>query len=238
MRISIVLLLGILGFSSCIAADSPVQESLTLDAALLAVLENNPVLLAGDYQARAAAARIRQAQQSTSVQVKLELENFAGSGDFSGDDLLETTLSLGKVLELGNKADLRGEVAHNEAALLENERDAERLDLLAEATRRFIHVVVDQERLKIARDKLPVAERTAVIVDDGVIPNRTSPVLVPRCSIYTRLNPLEPWYSCWSAIRIWHAMPASSVSPRHACNWSNHVAGWISNFQAVCAISI
>ena len=38
MRIGIVLLLGITGFSSCIAADSPVQESLTLDAALLAVL--------------------------------------------------------------------------------------------------------------------------------------------------------------------------------------------------------
>ena len=166
MRIGIVLLLGITGFSSCIAADSPVQESLTLDAALLAVLEKNPVLLAGDYQARAAAARIRQAQQSTPVQVKLELENFAGSGDFSGDELLETTLSLGKVLELGNKAGLRGEVAHNEAALLGNERDAERLDLLAEATRRFIHVVVDQERLKIARDKLAVAERTAVIVDE------------------------------------------------------------------------
>jgi cobalt-zinc-cadmium efflux system outer membrane protein len=168
MRICIVLLLSILGFGSCIAADSPVQESLTLDEALLAVLENNPVLQAGDYQARAAAARIRQAQQSTPVQVKLELENFAGSGDFSGDELLETTLSLGKVLEPGNKANLRGEVAHNEAALLGNERDAERLDLLAEATRRFIHVVVDQERLKVARDKLAVAERTATIVDERV----------------------------------------------------------------------
>ena len=168
MRICIVLLLGILGFGSCFAAELPAQDPLTFDEALLAVLENNPVLLAGDYQAQAAAARIRQAQQSTPVQVKLELENFAGSGVFSDDNLLETTLSLGKVLELGNKADLRGEVAHNEGALLGNERDAERLDLLAEAARRFIHVVVDQERLKIARDKLALAERTAAIVDERV----------------------------------------------------------------------
>ena len=168
MRICTVLLLGTLGFSSCFAAEPSAQDPLNFDKALLAVLENNPVLLAGDYQAQAAAARIRQAQQSTPVQVKLELENFAGSGIHSGDDLLETTLSLGKVLELGNKADLRGEVAHNEAALLGNERDAERLDLLAEATRRFIHVVVDQERLKIARDKLVLAERTATIVDERV----------------------------------------------------------------------
>ena len=168
MRIWIALTFGILGFCSNIAAEPLERDTLTLDEALVAVLENNPMLLAGDYQAQAAAARIRQAQQSTPVQVKLELENFAGSGQFSGDDLLEATLSLGKVLELGNKAGLRGEIARNEATLLGNEKDAERLDLLAEAARRFIHVVVDQERLKIARDKLVLAKRTAAIVGERV----------------------------------------------------------------------
>ena len=168
MRIWFALTFGILGFCSNIAAEPLEQDILTLDEALVAVLENNPMLLAGDYQAQAAAARIRQAQQSTPVQVKLELENFAGSGQFSGDDLLEATLSLGKVLELGNKAGLRGEIARNEATLLGNEKDAERLDLLAEAARRFIHVVVDRERLKIARDKLVLAKRTAAIVGERV----------------------------------------------------------------------
>ena len=168
MHIWIGLLFGTLGFSSSFAAEPPVQSPLTLDEALVVVLENNPVLLAGDYQAQATAAKIRQAKQSTPVNVTLELENFAGSGRFSGDDLLEATLSLGKVLELGNKAGLRGDIARNEAALLGNEQDAERLDLLAEAARRFIHVVVDQERLKIARDKLALAKRTAAIVDKRV----------------------------------------------------------------------
>ena len=168
MRIWIILLLGILGLSSSFAAGPRVQSPLTLDEALVAVLENNPVLLAGDYQAQAAAAKIRQAKQSTPVKAKLELENFAGSGEFSGDDLLEATLSLGKVLELGNKAGLRGDIARNEAALLGNEQDAERLDLLVEAARRFVQVVVDQERLKIARDKLALAKRTAAIVDERV----------------------------------------------------------------------
>ena len=168
MRIWIILVLGVLGFSRSFAAEPPVQGPLTLDQALVAVLENNPKLLASDYQAQAAAAKIRQARQSTPVNVKLELENFAGSGEFSGDDLLETTLSFGKVLELGNKVDLRGDIARNEAALLGNEQDAERLDLLAEAARRFVHVVVDQERLKIARDKLALAKRTAAVVDERI----------------------------------------------------------------------
>lgn len=168
MQIWIVLLFGTLGFSSSFSAEPPVQSPLTLDEALVVVLENNPVLLAGDYQAQATAAKIRQAKQSTPVNVTLELENFAGSGRFSGDDLLEATLSLGKVLELGNKAGLRGDIARNEAALLGNEQDAERLDLLAEATRRFVHVVVDQERLTIAREKLTVAKDTAAIVDQRI----------------------------------------------------------------------
>jgi cobalt-zinc-cadmium efflux system outer membrane protein len=168
MRIWIVLALGIPGFCSRFAAESLKQGPLTLDEALIAVLEHNPMLMASDYQAQAAAARIRQAQQSTPVQVKLELENFAGSGEFSGDDLLETTLSFGKVLELGNKTGLRGDIARNEATLLGDEKDAKRLDLLAEAARRFIHVVVDQERLKIAHDKKLLAKRTAAIVSERV----------------------------------------------------------------------
>jgi cobalt-zinc-cadmium efflux system outer membrane protein len=168
MRIWIALAFAFPVFCGSVAADARAQSTITLDEALVAVLENNPKLKAGDYQAEAAAARIREAQQSTPVQVKLELENFAGSGDFSGDDRLETTLSLAKVLEPGNKAGLRGDIALSEATLINNEKDAERLDLLAEATRRFIHVVVDQERLKIAQDKQRLARRTAEIVDKRV----------------------------------------------------------------------
>jgi cobalt-zinc-cadmium efflux system outer membrane protein len=168
MRIWIALTLGVLGFGRCFAGQPPVEASLTLDETLLAVLENSPVLLAGDYQARASAEKIRQAQQSTPLHLKLQVENFAGSGEFSGDDLLEATLSFAKVLELGDKAVLRGDIAGKEAALLASEQDAERLDLLAEAARRFVHVVVDQERLLIARDKLELAKRTAATVDQRV----------------------------------------------------------------------
>ncbi len=167
MRIGIALAFA-LPLVCSLAADAWAQSAITLDEALVAVLENSPKLKAGDYQAEAAAARIREARQSTPVQVKLELENFAGSGDFSGDDRLETTLSFAKVLELGNKAGLRGDIAMSEATLINNAKDTERLDLLAEATRRFIHVVVDQERLKIARDKQRLARRTAEIVDKRV----------------------------------------------------------------------
>ena len=122
------------------AADESTENTLTLEQAILNVLEHSPQLKAADLEARAAAARIRTAQQSPAFQTSVEFENFSGSGRYGGSDNLETTLSLSKVLELGNKADHRGEVAQQKAMLLRNDQDARRLDLLAETTKRFIHV--------------------------------------------------------------------------------------------------
>ena len=151
------------------------QNSLTLDQAIVNVLENNPSLRAADYEAKAAAARIRAAQLKPAFRTSIEFENFAGSGIHGGSDLLESTLSLSKVLELGDKAKLRGDVAHNKAMILRNEQDAMRLDLLAYTTKRFLQIVTDQERLVIAQDSLELAERTydyiELRVNAGKLPN-------------------------------------------------------------------
>jgi cobalt-zinc-cadmium efflux system outer membrane protein len=146
--------------STAFAAGLHADDSLTLDRAIVYVLERSPLLKSADYQAQAAAARIRAARLTPAFRTTLEFENFGGSGTASGSDRLETTLSLSKVLELGDKADLRGDVAQGEAMLLRNQQDAERLDLLAETTRRFLQVIVDQERLDIAQESLALAQHT------------------------------------------------------------------------------
>ena len=86
-------------------------NKLTLDQAIINVLESSPMLKAADFEAKAAAARIRTASQSPRYRGSIELENFAGSGYHNGTDLLETTLSLSKVLELGDKSKLRGDLS-------------------------------------------------------------------------------------------------------------------------------
>ncbi|MBT8128410.1 MAG: TolC family protein, partial [Gammaproteobacteria bacterium] len=140
--------------STAFATGLHADDSLTLDRAIVYVLERSPLLKSADYQAQAAAARIRTARLTPALRTSLEFENFGGSGVVSGSDLLETTLSLSKVLELGDKAGLRGDVAQGEAMLLRNQQDAERLDLVAETTRRFLQVIVDQERLAIAQESI------------------------------------------------------------------------------------
>jgi len=161
------------------ADESKSVDSVTLKKVIVKVLENNPTLKANDYESRIAAEKIKQAGLTKPVKANLEVENFAGSNRFNRFDSVETTLSLVKILESGNKPALRGDVAQQEANLLQNEMDAKRLDLLSKAARRFIHVAVDQERLGIAGEKLALIKRTADIVDQRVKLGR-SPVAEQR----------------------------------------------------------
>lgn len=138
------------------AAVSP-NTPFTLGQALARVLENNPQLQAVDFDTRAAAARIRQQSLQTAWQVGIQMENLAGSG--VGNDL-ETTLSLGRVMELGNKAALRGDIAQQQAKLLRHEQDAQRLDLLAETAQRFSDIAYAQARRELLQRQLDSAKHT------------------------------------------------------------------------------
>lgn len=167
------------------------NHKLTLDQAIINVLERNPLLRASDYEAKAAAARIRAAKLSPAFYTSIEFENFGGSGKYHSGDNLESTLSLSKVLELGDKAALRGDLAQNKASLLRNEQDAKRLDLMAETTKRFIHVITDQERLVIAKDSLKLAKQTLKVVKRRVQAGRTPNAELRRAKIALARKQLE-----------------------------------------------
>ena len=188
MRQLIIILLFITSLTSIAIADLSAKavitnNNLTLDQAIVNVLERSPMLKAADYESKAAAARIRTAKQSPRYRGSVELENFAGSGLHSGTDLLETTLSLSKVLELGDKSTLRGDLSYNKAMLLRNEQDSKRLDLLAETTKRFIEVIADQQRLVNANDSINIAIRTKQVVEKRVKAGKSATAELRRANI-------------------------------------------------------
>ena len=90
-----------------------------------------------------------------------EVQDAFGTGRASGFDTAETTFALSQVVELGDKRALRVDAANADAALIDAERAAAELDVLAEVTRRFIHVAADQEHLALtsARDGARRGER-------------------------------------------------------------------------------
>ncbi len=168
-----------------------IVKNLTLDQAIINVLERSPVLKVADYEAKAAAARIRIAKQSPRYRGSIELENFAGSGLYSGADALETTLSLSKVLELGDKAKLRGDLSDNKAMLLRNEQDSMRLDLLAETAKRFIDVVTHQQRLLNASQSIEIASRTKRVVKNRVKAGKSPTAELRRAEIALSRSELD-----------------------------------------------
>lgn len=149
------------------------EVSLNLGQAIARVLDSNPQLQAADFDTRAAAERIRQHNQSTPYTVGVDLENFVGSGDSSGTRGLETTLSLGRVLELGDKPRRRGDVAELEAGLLRHDQDAQRLDLLAETARRFLTLARAQAERELAQQRVELLQRTERAVAQRVKVGKT-----------------------------------------------------------------
>jgi outer membrane protein, heavy metal efflux system len=134
------------------------RGELTLAQAIDATLRSNPDLVASSYELTAAQARIVQAGLRPNAELALELENFAGSGETRGTDVLETTLSLSQAIELGSKRSLRVSAAERDLELAGVDQRARELDVLAEVTRRFIDVVAAQERVRVATDAAALAQ--------------------------------------------------------------------------------
>ena len=90
-------------------AASPVApgEALTLTRAIELAATHSPSIAALTSETEALAARSEAEALPPSIHIESEFENFAGSGDASGTDLLESTVRLSRVVEFGNKAALR-----------------------------------------------------------------------------------------------------------------------------------
>lgn len=84
---------------SAIIAGAP----LTLQATLSEIRHASPSVRAAGLETRARSAEADQAGRRLNPSVSFELENFAGSGPFTGLDQTETTVSLEQTIRLGGK---------------------------------------------------------------------------------------------------------------------------------------
>jgi len=146
-------------FLGCAAAAA--GQELTLASAIEQTLARNPELRVYAPRLTADRARAEMAALKPPLEFQAEVQDAFGTGRASGFDIAETTFALSQVLELGGKRDLRVSAASASTALTTAERAAAELDVLAEVTRRFIHVAADQEHLALT-------ERATALADDNV----------------------------------------------------------------------
>lgn len=140
---------------------------LTLRDAIHRSLDRNPDLKAFGYEHEAQQGRLRQARARPDPEVGVLVENALGSGEHRSFDAAETTLSLGFLIERGARQ-RRIDAAAAGGALLETETMIRRLDVAAEAARRFVAVLANQAALAASRDAAVLAEETAKAVETRV----------------------------------------------------------------------
>ena len=129
---------------------------LTLPAAAERVLQQNPRLRSADFARAAAATRADDAALKPQWSVRLDVENFLGTGSLSGFDGSETTLSLSRIFQARDTRDAHIATATAFGDGVSNRLESERLDLLAALAERFVDVVHRQERLRLATGSVSV----------------------------------------------------------------------------------
>lgn len=132
---------------------------LGLQDAIIRSLQSNPDLKAFAYELEAQLGRVRQAGARPNPAVSLLVENALGTGVRSGFDSAETTLSLGFLIEHGARQ-RRVDAAQAGSQLLDVETTVRRLDVAAEATRRYLAILAGQEELAELNRSVQLAEET------------------------------------------------------------------------------
>ena len=134
-------------------------EPLRLQEALARALQANPSLLAENARLEAVRHRAVREALPTPYVVGADLENFAGNGSLSGVDSAETTLRIGRVLELGGKRAARQALGSAEVDQQSHAADLAWRAIANDTALRFIQVVADQEHIAHADERIRQAER-------------------------------------------------------------------------------
>lgn len=152
------------------AADGESTEArtLSLSEALDRALRYSPELASDRAEAGAFAGRAAQAAVWLNPQVDVMVENVGGSGAYEKHDLAETTLTLTQPIELGGQRAERKRVVALGQRRLEGQTQTHRLVVTAEVRKRFLRVLLGQERRELTAEiERLSAEALRAVEDNG-----------------------------------------------------------------------
>ncbi|HUQ52579.1 MAG TPA: TolC family protein, partial [Gammaproteobacteria bacterium] len=156
---------------------------LTLAEAIERTIANNPELRVYAPRLRAAEQHANAAALRPPFELITEAQDVFGTGRASGFDSTESTIELSQVIELGNKRGRRVDAAMAGSALIDAERAVAELDVLAEVTRRLIHVAADQEHLAVTQRATALADETVAAATARVAAARAPDVELRRARV-------------------------------------------------------
>jgi cobalt-zinc-cadmium efflux system outer membrane protein len=149
---------------------------LTLAQVQHLVETRHPALRSARLESEAADSRVTQATLRPNPAFALDAENFGGRDDLNGFDGAEYTAQLEQTIEFGGKRGKRIRVAEIEKRLTGFDVAARRLDLRAEAIRRFVALQGAQERQSLGNEAVALAEEFVKAVATRVQAGKASPM--------------------------------------------------------------
>ncbi len=149
---------------------------LALRQALALALMKNPELAVFSWEVRAREAEALQAGLRPNPELDVEVENIGGTGAFGGLDEAETTVQLGQLVELGGKRSKRKRAATLEQDLAGWDYEIERIRVFTETSKAFVDVLVAQERRRLNREFVRLAEQFLDAVIERVRAGKVSPI--------------------------------------------------------------
>lgn len=162
------------GFASASAAAW--SAPLTLEAAIDLALRANPTLRAAGSEVAAQEGALAQAGALPNPELELLREG-------EGSSSRTTTATLNIPIELGGKRAARVEAARQEGALAAIALEAERDKVRADAAAAFHDVVAAQERERMARELVALADRALAAAGKRVEAGTLSPVEETRARV-------------------------------------------------------
>ncbi|MFG1301608.1 TolC family protein [Xanthobacter sp. V3C-3] len=162
-------------------AESP--RPLTLTSALASALAANPRLTAAERDIGMAAGRDRQAAALPNPNLSLEVDNALGSGPYQGLDLAEQTLQISQLVELGGKREARMAASGAGIGIARWEREAVRLQVMAETTAAFAGVLGAQQRVNILQAQAEAIARLSPLLQQRVEAGASSPAEISRARV-------------------------------------------------------
>jgi len=183
--------------------------ALRLGDALAVALLRNPELAADAYEIRAREAALVQAGARPNPTLSLELEDFAGSGEFSGLDSAQTTLLLGQLIELGGKRAARVDVAAADRDLAAWDYEVRRIDVLVRTAGAFVDVLAAQERLRLADEAVALARSMQHVASARLRAGIASPAEEIRAGVQVDVAEVEREHTEHELATARHALAAS-----------------------------
>jgi outer membrane protein, heavy metal efflux system len=145
----VCVLLAILGLYIPVNAAEVGGRPLTLQDAVTRSLIGNPDLAGYAHRVQSAEGQAVQAGTATPPELRLEVEDALGTGEYSEFDSSQTTLSIGWILEQP-LLEKRVLVAQSNRSVVDVNHEVLRYDIAAQTARDFLAVLAFQERLSLA----------------------------------------------------------------------------------------